>query len=510
MKGRLLQQLAAASALAGFGRGVQQRSFAADDLVFSPPVLIEAIPGKQLGADGFGAVSVDPAGDATLLHGPGYHTSYNSGKSWQVELPQGNKDWLPLANSWTGESSGFAVPGGNAVHNLGAIEACPPNGCWTDNHTKSSCNNGSLWVSERNVAWSAGCHSTPPPALSDAWLTTSPSVSFWEKNATDGKLWTRSECKNVVFRGLPLRLNKDWGMCDGFTQPTRLELADGSVLATFPMVFAGEEPPRNQYNHSLIVNHLPMSLVVFHSVDTFTFDFLAVAANYTQIPGMASGPWNPYNLTHSAYGPQENSMALLGDNKTIMIAFRPDTDSMCPGGPVPYKFYFQVYSTDGGKTFSQPTPIHGVGCVRPRMHRLPAGPLFMTGGRLCPHLVPSESDPGHGCLPQGGNGQGGIFVWANMDGMADAPSGTAKHGSEWRTYCLGAIHNKLVSDKRYLFVNCSKGAQCGSQTYNSIVPLGDHSVGVIYQNGYSSATASTWLMRVDLKPPEELPAQPAL
>ena len=135
------------------------------------------------------------------------------------------------------------------------------------------------------------------------------------------------------------------------------------------------------------------------------------------------------------------------------------------------------------------------------MHRLRAGPLFMTGGRLCPHLVPSESDPGHGCLPQGGNGQGGIFLWANMDGMADAPSGSAKHGAEWRTYCLGAIHNNLVSDKRYLFVNCSKSAHCGSQTYNSIVPLGDRSVGVIYQNGYDSATASTWFMRVDLKPP---------
>ena len=111
-----------------------------------------------------------------------------------------------------------------------------------------------------------------------------------------------------------------------------------------------------------------MSLVVFRSVDSFTFEFLAVAANYTQIPGITSGP-NPYNLTHSAYGPQENSMALLADNKTIMIVFRPDTDSMCPGGPVPYKFYYQVYSTDGGKSFSSPTPINGIGCVRPRMHR---------------------------------------------------------------------------------------------------------------------------------------------
>ena len=60
---------------------------------------------------------------------------------------------------------------------------------------------------------------------------------------------------------------------------------------------------RCRYNQSLIVNHLPMSLVVFKSTDGgFTWDFQAVAVNYTQIPGMPAGQPNPYNLTHSAYG----------------------------------------------------------------------------------------------------------------------------------------------------------------------------------------------------------------
>jgi len=134
------------------------------------------------------------------------------------------------------------------------------------------------------------------------------------------------------------------------------------VLATFPLVFAGELQPMNQDNHSLIVNHKPMSLVVFRSSDNgFTWDFLAVAANYSQIPGFVGGttPTWYHGPNHSAYGPQENSMALLSDKKTIMIAFRPDTDSMCPGGPIPYKFYYQVYSTDGGHTWSDPTPIEG-------------------------------------------------------------------------------------------------------------------------------------------------------
>jgi hypothetical protein len=181
--------------------------------------------------------------------------------------------------------------------------------------------------------------------------------------------------QGVVFRGLPQKLSPSWGMCDGFTSPSRLDLADGSVLVTFPLVFEvcvcararvshcsfsrssppkeltsprgeqGEKAPMGcgdagnnkcgrPSNHSAIVNHLPMSLVVFKSVDHgFTFDFLSVAANWSQIPGNLD-PQAAFKLSTSAYGPQENGMALLRDNTTIMIAFRPDTDSMCPGIPL--------------------------------------------------------------------------------------------------------------------------------------------------------------------------------
>ena len=468
------------------------------DLVFSPPIMIVGQPGREVGADSFAAVDVDPAGERSLLYSDGW-TSYDSGRTW-ADKQAVPSTTMPQDTGWTGESSNIRMPDGR-VHSLGAIEDCAPNGCWTNNHTRSSCNNVSTWPKIRNRAW-AGCNATPPPAYSEEWMTTSPLAAFWYKNKTDGQLWTSYECKQIVFRGIPRPLNTEraWGMCDGFTQPSILHLADDSVLATFPLVFAGEQPPRRSDGSSLIVNHLPMSLVVFRSVDQgFSWDFMSVAANYSQIPGITSGP-NPNNLTHSAYGPQENGMALLRDKKTIMIAFRPDTDSMCPGGPVPYKFYFQVYSTDHGRSWSEPTPIHGVGCVRPRLLSL-QGSLLMTGGRLCPDLVPDASFAGHGCLPQGGNGQGGIFLWANSDGMADAPAGTAKRGAEWKTYCLGAIHNRLwKGDPKYLFTNCSvKTGQCGSQTYNSIVPLGEHSAGIFYQNGYAGSSASTWMMRVDLK-----------
>jgi hypothetical protein len=506
-------------------------------LVFSPPVLIEGVAGKEQSADGFGSIEVDPAGERTLLYGAGYWTSYDSGKTWastpaKVLLPAGMGGLPPDTSGYDGQDGGGfgAVVGGGAggasssVHNLGSIMHCPPNGCWTDNHTKSSCNNASAWVAARNPSW-AGCRTAPPAPLSQRWLSSAAAVGYFYKNRTDGLLWSSAECKGVVFHGLPQNLSSNWGMCDGFTQPSRVELADGSVLVTFPLVFAGERPPMGcgdagnskcgrPANHSAIVNHLPMSLVVFRSTDSgFTFDFMAVAANYSQIPG--SPPGAAFRLNHSAYGPQENAMALLADNKTVMIAFRPDTDSMCPGGPIPYKYYYQVYSEDGGRHWSAPTPIHGVGCVRPRMLRLPGaggggggGPLLMTGGRLCPDLVPNSSFAGHGCLPQRGNGQGGIFVWLNADGMADAPIGTAKGGSEWQTFCLGAIHNEGIRaaglPAKYLFLNATKPEDVAqgngqSQTYNSLVPLGADAVGVVYQLGYSGPTASTWMMRIDVK-----------
>ena len=81
-------------------------------------------------------------------------------------------------------------------------------------------------------------------------------------------------------------------------------------------------------------------------------------------------------------------------------------------------------------------------------------------------------------------------------------SATSKGGVEWRTFCLGAIHNKLwKGDLKYKFIDCEKNraAMCGSQTYNSLFPIGDSSIGVVYQNGYSGESASTWFMRVDVK-----------
>lgn len=121
----------------------------------------------------------------------------------------------------------------------------------------------------------------------------------------------------------------------------------------------------------------------------------------------------------------------------------PDSDSMCSAVPILYKFYHQVYSRNGGLNWSSPTPIHGVGCVRPSSSA-PERPGKRTA-------LPKPSP------------------WSNSQ-----PT--------------------VTGDPKYRFVNCATNV-CGSQTYNSIVPLGPTSFGVS-TNGCPSA--STWMMRVDL------------
>eukprot|EP01051_Picozoa_sp_SAG22_P015908 SAG22_NODE_2152_length_2924_cov_1.454867_4_plen_92_part_00 len=64
--------------------------------------------------------------------------------------------------------------------------------------------------------------------------------------------------------------------------------------------------------------------------------------------------------------------SLLSDNQTLMLVMRTDGDGHgygCPaaGGRQPWHFYYQAYSRDFGKTWSEPRPIPGAGSVRPRL-----------------------------------------------------------------------------------------------------------------------------------------------
>ena len=135
----------------------------------------------------------------------------------------------------------------------------------------------------------------------------------------------------------------------------------------------------------------PVSLLTFRSSDGYHWRFASVLSNAS---------WSPGSM-----GPSENDLELLSDNKTIMAVIRPDVsrptfssarigrvslmaaasrlqgDAACSSNT--YRWYNQAFSTDLGATWTRPSPLTGMGCARPRLKRLPRGPLLLSGGRDC-------------------------------------------------------------------------------------------------------------------------------
>ena len=62
------------------------------------------------------------------------------------------------------------------------------------------------------------------------------------------------------------------------------------------------------------------------------------------------------------------------------------------------------------------------------------GALLLSGGRLCKDLDPAQS-----CIPTQ-NGEGGVILWVNTNGMADLDGG--RNGTEWAVHCVTAAHNR--------------------------------------------------------------------
>jgi hypothetical protein len=296
-----------------------------------------------------------------------------------------------------------------------------------------------------------------------------------------GQLYTQDTCKRVQYFFPPGVLNTTGrGWDNGFTPLNdAIELGDGSLLQTYALILAGtpEHGPSPSYPDG--PPKTPMSLVSFRSVDSgYTWFFRSFIVKHSDLP------W-------SYYGPNEHSASLLADGNTVIVVMRPDSDSPCPGAPA-YTFYYQTYSTDRALSWSVPRPIPGAGCVRPKLLLLPGGPLLLTGGRLCPHLDPGQSTTP--CLPTA-SGSSGIYLWVNRDGQADLAG--ARNGSEWERLCVTAEHNALwQGDAALKFSQSSK-----SQSYNSLVPLGNRSAGLFYTKGWGAAPLANFMMRIDFPPP---------
>ena len=92
---------------------------------------------------------------------------------------------------------------------------------------------------------------------------------------------------------------------------------------------------------------------------------------------------NASQYPDSQEGPNEHSMALLADGKTVMVLMRMDGgDGMPPAGNHSFKSYSRIVSSDFGLSWSLVQPVDGLGCARPRLHMMgPHGPLLASGIR---------------------------------------------------------------------------------------------------------------------------------
>ena len=242
-----------------------------------------------------------------------------------------------------------------------------------------------------------------------------------------------------------------------------------------------------------------MSVVAFTSTDAMHWNFSSVIVNASWTKPIVHYPPYQYNAKLPAevwppqifkyWGPTEHDLETLSDNRTILIALRMDGDSACRTGS--YEYFHSAFSTDFGRSFTRPAPIKGAGCARPRLKRLVAGPLLLTGGRVC---VENHT---------------GLFLWLNRDGMGgkylkDAATSTASSGSfgssknwstlaGWTRHSISAVHNELWrGDPKYLFTaSVNDSALWETLAYTSILTTGADSAAIFYQK-FLNMSAKPW------------------
>ena len=219
--------------------------------------------------------------------------------------------------------------------------------------------------------------------------------------------------------------------------------------------------------------HPPFSVLAFTSNDSWNWQYTSVIANWSALTA------HPVDA-----GPNECDIELLSDNKTLISVVRMDGDGGCGGG---YKYYYATYSTDNAATWSKPRPIKSAGCVRPRLKRLPSGPLLLSGGRLCveQNLTGVENGP---------------FVWLNADGMGGLHGGNDRQN--WVRHSLAEQHNRLwTGATRYLFPT-DNNSPWMSLAYTSLLVTGPSSFAVTY-NVYTDPKrdneSATFLLHGQLK-----------
>jgi hypothetical protein len=213
------------------------------------------------------------------------------------------------------------------------------------------------------------------------------------------------------------------------------ELADGTLVTVVPLcqgdrwenwIFGG-------------LNASMSSMNAFASTDQgATWGWRGTVANAADYPESSSGPQS------------ETDVVALADGETLLSVIRMDGDGPCHGSAPrteggTYRYYYETYSQDGGRTWTKAVPMtrDRAGCVWPRLLTLgksaapPStdvdaaaaadnGPVLLSGGRLC------------------NEGITGLFLWAN-EGMARTPGTPNANLSTpvWKRISISAAHNAV-------------------------------------------------------------------
>jgi hypothetical protein len=193
-----------------------------------------------------------------------------------------------------------------------------------------------------------------------------------------------------------------------------ITLPDGSMLGTVGVYWSKNDPlaptPDGPYHR--------MSIVAIRSTD---------AGDNWRYHGMVANASGPGGYPTSAFGPDENDVAVLGDGKTLLCVIRMDGDSGC--STKSYRYYATIYSHDMGATWGRAVrhpPCPPLPC--------PAPPCPVLGCPACvpacvPACLPPETATVLWCSPSTCNWGRAHTAGADPWGWLRAPTATQ---ARWR------------------------------------------------------------------------------
>ena len=240
----------------------------------------------------------------------------------------------------------------------------------------------------------------------------------------------------------------------------------GCLLQAASVLWGGLEPDRTE------------SLVLFAALDDgerfrYHATIASALAGYPCVPITSFPPSSPRVDGGCWEGPgNENAMTRL-TNGSLLAVLRIKYDNA----------FATSLSLDGkGRTWTTLRALDGIGCCRPRLLQLPAGPLLLSGGRCTP-IGPAEN-----------------HLWVNRRGDL----------IEWERISLSAPHNRLAPRAGVptfsAGVNCTaangtrlpKCPQSETLGYTSLLPLGDRSALIVYSLNSEQCASCAYSMRFRL------------